>query len=394
MKKVLTDLYVRRLRQAAHILEVVDIDQLDSRGVLRRGFFLRVSPKGRKSWYGRFPTTDGYSTKQIGIYPDMSLKEAREHFDIIRYDEERDNITVEDLCKRYIQEYARHPEDGYKRWQEDEREIYLDIIPSLGGKLASDVTRSDIRQMALEIKERGAVTVANWAVALLRRIYNWGIKLELLERNPASMFEPFKERGRTCYLNESQLKIFLHKLPESSMPVYAQDALMFQLQTAARIGEVLNMEWHEVDFEASIWTVPPHKSKNRHAHRVMLSRQSIQLLTRRYKDSKSRFVFPSSRDLNKPNWVESLASQIVYRREKLGVPKEFTSHALRRTVLTHAAMMQYGLELRNRISNHVMGGIDSVYNKFTYDEPAREFLQVWADKLDRIATKLKVIEAV
>jgi hypothetical protein len=43
-------------------------------------------------------------------------------------------------------------------------------------------------------------------------------------------------------------------------------------------------------------------------------------------------------------------------------------------------MMQYGLELRNRISNHVMGGIDSVYNKFTYDEPAREFLQVWADK--------------
>lgn len=34
------------------------------------------------------------------------------------YEEERDDITVEDMCKRYIQEYARDPVNGYKSWQE------------------------------------------------------------------------------------------------------------------------------------------------------------------------------------------------------------------------------------------------------------------------------------
>ena len=267
MKKILSDLYIRRVKPAAQNIDVTDADQLDCKGVLRQGFFLRVTPRGRKLWYGRFSTPEGYWTRRLGAYPTLSLKEARERFDVMRYEEKKSEISVKQLCIRYVQEYARDPVNGYKTWQEDSREIYLDIIPKLGGdKLANDVTRSDIRFMALEIKERGAPSVANRAMALTRRIYNWGIKQELVEQNPASLFDPFKERERSCWLDESQLKTFLQKLPESSIPAYAQEALILQLQTAARIGEVLKMEWEDVDFYESIWTVPEHKSKNGYAH--------------------------------------------------------------------------------------------------------------------------------
>ena len=43
----------------------------------------------------------------------MSLQKARGRFDAMWYEEERDDITVEDMCKRYIQEYARDPVNGY-----------------------------------------------------------------------------------------------------------------------------------------------------------------------------------------------------------------------------------------------------------------------------------------
>ena len=74
------------------------------------------------------------------------------------------------------------------------------------------------------------------------------------------------------------------------------------------------------------------------------------------------------------------------------MPDNFTSHALRRTVITHASEMEYSEDLRNRISNHRGSGIDATYNTASHDKQARKFLQVWADKLDRLATKLQVVK--
>jgi hypothetical protein len=73
MKKVLTDMFIRKAKPAAQNLDVTDMDQLDCKGVLRQGFFIRISPKGRKNWYGRFPTPEGYWTRRIGSYPYILL---------------------------------------------------------------------------------------------------------------------------------------------------------------------------------------------------------------------------------------------------------------------------------------------------------------------------------
>lgn len=69
-------------------------------------------------------------------------------------------------------------------------------------------------------------------------------------------------------------------------------ALLFQVLTAGRSGEVRGARWVEFDFEAELWDVPEERMKGKRPHRVPLSTQAIALLQSmpRYEDCD--LVFP------------------------------------------------------------------------------------------------------
>jgi hypothetical protein len=54
--------------------------------------------------------------------------------------------------------------------------------------------------------------------------------------------------------------------------------LRLQVQTFARISEVAELPWSEIDLEEAVWTLPAARAKNDRQHRVMLSSQSMVLL--------------------------------------------------------------------------------------------------------------------
>ena len=55
-------------------------------------------------------------------------------------------------------------------------------------------------------------------------------------------------------------------------------ALEFSILTAARTGEVLEAEWHEVDLYKAIWTIPAERMKGGKEHRVPLSPRAVEIL--------------------------------------------------------------------------------------------------------------------
>ena len=57
-------------------------------------------------------------------------------------------------------------------------------------------------------------------------------------------------------------------------------ALRFAILTAARAGEVTGARWSEIDMEAKVWTVPSDRIKAGKTHRVPLSREAMEILTR------------------------------------------------------------------------------------------------------------------
>ena len=88
--------------------------------------------------------------------------------------------------------------------------------------------------------------MANRVLALIRKIFNFGIAREVVEFNPSAQIErPGKERQRHRVLSDEEIRAFWMKLDQEQVEVAA--AFRLRLVTAQRGGEVFDMRWADVD---------------------------------------------------------------------------------------------------------------------------------------------------
>ncbi|WP_312022764.1 tyrosine-type recombinase/integrase [Bradyrhizobium sp. 2S1] len=100
-------------------------------------------------------------------------------------------------------------------------------------------------------------------------------------------------------------------------------ALEFCILTAARSGEVLGMQWSEINFDTKTWTVPADRMKAGREHRVPLSSRAIAILRQIEKLKTGEFVLPGL-VRNKP--MSNMAMEMVLRRMKV---EDATVHGFR-----------------------------------------------------------------
>src|SRR5438132_370168 len=88
--------------------------------------------------------------------------------------------------------------------------------------------------------------------ALLRKVWNFGIKRDLVETNPCALLDrPAPERQRDRVLTADELRAVW----KASEGEDQQTAALFKLYllTAQRGGELRSMEWNELDLDAGSW---------------------------------------------------------------------------------------------------------------------------------------------
>jgi integrase len=106
-------------------------------------------------------------------------------------------------------------------------------------------------------------------------------------------------------------------------------ALEFLILTAARSGEASGAKWSEIDLEAKLWTVPPHRMKGGREHRVPLSDRAVALLQALPREG--HFVFAGER---KGTSVAATAmSNLLGRMGRLNI----TAHGFRSSFRDWAA---------------------------------------------------------
>lgn len=390
MSQKLSAVAVKNLKPGAKRYEVMDAGN--------PGFGVWVYPSGAKTYVyayrccgrkGRV-TLDGPGLAEAreqyrdlrllvrkGIDPQQQRTQAR-----LQREQE---LTFGRLADRYLKEYAVRKRSG----AEDSRLLNHDVLPRWKQTKAKDIRRRDVQEMLKAIVDRGARVTANRTLAVVRKVFNWGIEQDLIELSPcAGVKAPTKETSEDRVLSDAEIVTFWNEL-DVSMPIHV--ALKLELLLAQRIGEILGMRWDELDLDNGIWTLTPDRTKNETVHVVPLSARAIELIERmRAFSGPSQFVFASSRpsrsgedetQVRKPIRVDSVGTALARSLVAAGV-SHFSSHDLRRTAATHISALGYTDDLIGRILNHKDRSVTGRYNRHSYLSEKRDALEAWALRIE------------
>ena len=297
--------------------------------------------------------------------------------------------TVGKLADEYIE---RHAKLKKKSWREDRRLLEHDIIPAWGNKKAKEVTRHDVIKVLDKIVDRGSPVTANRTLAVIRKMYNFGLQRGIVDTSPCvGVTAPGKETRRDRVLSEDELRSFWSNLDSAKMDERTRLVLKFILVTCQRPGECRQAEWAEI--EDGWWTIPSEKAKNKLAQRVPLSSQAMEILeSARILNDGRRFVFGSSAG-DQPMTIEALSRAVGRNLDVLGADK-FTPHDLRRTAASYAASDGVSRVALGKILNHAEPGVTTVYDRHSYDSDKHVALDRWGRRLTQIVTgkKAKVVK--
>jgi len=197
---------------------------------------------------------------------------------------------------------------------------------------------------------------ANNTMRVLRAVVNHAIASSedengrpILSFNPVHQLSEskawYKIKPRQTYIKPHQLKAWFTATQELSYET-TRDYLHLLLFTGLRRSEASRLDWKHVDLQGKTLTVP--ETKNHRPHHLPLSPFLMDLLSRRYAERNSLYVFPSESEhgyLIEPKYAVAKVARLS------GVT--FTLHDLRRTFITIAESLDISGYVLKRLLNHI-----------------------------------------
>ncbi len=393
-RHILTDAFVRNIKANGDRQEFHD-EGYHGRGTL----ILRIGAKGSRTWNFLYKFQGTLRRLKLGDYPDLSLAAARlkaheavvtiesgtDPAESVAIEKEtyRETTAVGDLAKQFIELYCKPRK---RSWQEDERILKMDVLPVLGHKKVTEVTRKDVSSLLDSIVARGAPIAANRTLAVVRKMFNWAVDRGDLEANPiAGRSAPTKEQSRDRVLTDAEIQRFWEGLNRASMDPMTALALKFMLVTAQRLGEVCTLRREHID--QGIWTIPADIAKNGKAHRVPLNPIALSLIDSAREVRHYSVVFSSPRGEDRVMSPTALSHALRKNLEEIQL-ENFHPHDLRRTAASHITMLGFNRLVVSKILNHADGGITAVYDRHSYDKEKSEALTAWSKKLERLTSEI------
>ncbi|MDH3474560.1 MAG: integrase arm-type DNA-binding domain-containing protein [Rhodospirillales bacterium] len=273
------------------------------------GFGLRVASTGRRSWQLMYRHGGRKRRLQLGGYPALPLPLAREAaLDALEaVAAGRDpaaeraaltggTLTFERLAEAYLARYAKPRKAS---WQAEQRMIERDLLPAWRRRPAEGITRRDVIEQVERVAQRGHLHAANRRLALIRKIFAWGLEVDMVPATPVVGVKPaLREVPRERLLSEEELTRLWHAWERIGWPFGPLFKLL--LVTAQRRGAVAELRLRDIALTGQVWTLPPARSLDGrpHArprglpHALPLSAFAVEILAVLPR-ADSPFVFPA-----------------------------------------------------------------------------------------------------
>lgn len=390
------------------------------------GMYIEVAPSGRKTWAIRYRLAGKQEKAILGEYPAYSLQKARQWREETRmmvahgYSPQQAKQALlsglDDALATELKVYAvkwwraaqlkgesikadiakaDNLENFAWQWFADvvqktnqnprniERVLHKDIIPAIGSKTISNITTGDILAITDVIKARGSDQMALQTRNILKRLFAYAIARQKINFNPAAAIEAqfiATAKSRDVALTPDEIGRLMRGVYQSSIRRAHKLAIHLLILCMVRKSELIEAQWHEIDFEKSAWQIPAERMKKDRPHTVPLSSQAVEMFTElKFLASGSRYVFPSRNTLHKPISHSALNQAVKTLDIEI---RDFVIHDFRRTASTLLHEQGFHSDWVEKCLAHEQKGVRGVYNKAEYLSQRREMLQWWADFVD------------
>lgn len=360
------------------------------------GLSLLVETNGSKGWRYRYQFAGKTKMISLGIYPVVTLNEAR-----AKRDEARKQVAnginpsearraekaatinqTENTFKNIALEWYEGRKD---RWSVGYRDDMMDafekdVFPYIGNRPIAEIKPMELLEVLSIMEKRGATEKLKKVRQRCGEVWKYAIITGRAEYNPApdlaSAFVPHK-REHYAHLSVSELPEFLSSIDKYMGSQIVRVALRVLILTGVRPGELRKAEWSEINFDTKVWEIPAEKMKMRRPHIVPLSEQVIDLLKQIHPISGSyQYIFPSRTDYRKH--ISDMALNTMIRR--MGYSGRATGHGFRHTMSTILHEQGYNTTwIETQLAHVDKNSIRGTYNHAQYIDGRREMLQWYAD---------------
>ncbi|TXL12386.1 integrase [Methylococcaceae bacterium HT4] len=268
--------------------------------------------------------------------------------------------------------------------------IEKDIKPYIGSMAVSDVKPMHIDAILKAVVDRGAPTVANDVLRILKHMFDYAIKRHIALNNPAAAFdlsdEGGKEAARKRHLSKDEIISFFTAMRKARG--FSQVNLITMrllLMLGVRKNELIQARKSDFDMDACTWTLCSDKTGTTII--IPLPRQAVDSLKEIFRLSEdSEWILPAkkSQDRRLPYICESTLN-VALAKVRPYMPdntEHFTIHDFRRTARTHIESLGFPPHIGERCINHKVKGIEGVYNRYDYFEERKKALQALAGFLE------------
>jgi len=214
-------------------------------------------------------------------------------------------------------------------------------------KKLSRVTGQTLEEFKLKrLKSVSKVTV-NYDLKVLTTAFNWAKKQNYLTQNPVSAVERFKVvKKQKRFFSKAEIQMILSQCPENMYPVY-----MILLHTGMRKGELLNLEWKDIDFERRVVKIQPKESwlpKGKRGREIPISDELLEVLAEHRTQSEGQYVVLRT---SRNRYHKSLLEKFKRFAQKLGI-EDATIHTFRHTFASHLVMANVDLVTVKELLGH------------------------------------------
>lgn len=372
------------------------------------GLYLLVQPNGRRYWRMKYRHGGRERLLSFGVYPEVSLAEARARRDDART-AMRDGadpgatrraikvaaqIGAVESFKALADEWLAKQRGSLAASTYEKAGWMIGLVPTLHGLPVAAIKPPEVLAALRRIEATGRLETAQRVKQRLGQIFRYAVATGRSESDPTASLRGAlatpATRGRAAITDPAAIGGLLRAIDGYIGQPMTAAALKLAPLLFVRPGNLRAMEWAELDLDGGIWRIPAGKMKMREAHTVPLASQAVAIL----RDlepftSRSRYVFPSLRSAASPMSENTINAAL----RRLGYDKDtMTGHGFRALASTRLNEMGWPPDVIERQLAHAeRNKVRAAYNRAAYMAERTKMMQAWADYLEGLLAKPNVV---